>query len=64
MGDERACSASGHFDQFQTIKTKLSIGHSATTDLRSKFSLQNKIADLLIALNIFVIYNLFQDMFV
>mgnify|MGYP006975742049 CR=1 FL=1 len=37
--------------------------HSSLTGLKTKFSLLNKIVDLLIGLNIFVIYNLFQDMF-
>ena len=34
-----------------------------TTHLRTKFSLLNKIAELVIELNIFVIYNFFKDMF-
>ena len=37
---------------------------SFTTSLRSKFILQNKIAEFMIELNIFLIFNLFQDIFV
>ena len=35
-----------------------------TISMKSKFSLQNKIVEFVIELNIFVIYNLFKDMFV
>ena len=37
---------------------------SFTTSLRSKFSLLNRIAEFMIELNIFLIFNLLQDMFV
>ena len=42
---------------------KTNFHESSSINLRTKFSLLNKIADLVAELNIFVIYNLFYDMF-
>ena len=42
---------------------KTNFHESSSINLRTKFSLLNKIAELVIELNIFVIYNFFKDMF-